>query len=549
LKDALLEIRQLRGDLETLENAQREPLAIIGVSGRYPGSPNVDAYWEMLRSGGNPVAEIPQARWDMGQFYDPEMKRPSGAISSNLACLLDEIDRFDAPFFGISPREAKRLDPQQRMMLEVTWEALEHAGYDPAKLNGSNTAIYIGAGNSDYNVMQMYPRSAIDAYVGTGSSRSLLANRLSYILNFHGASMSIDTACSSSLVAIDLAARALRNRETDLAVAGGVSLILSPDLSITFSHANMLAPDGRCKTFDASADGYVRGEGVGAIILKRLSDAQRDNDTILALVRGTAVNQDGRSNGLTAPNGVAQELVIKAALLNAGLTAADIHYVEAHGTGTSLGDPIEMSALGNVYGRAHSKDNPFYAASVKTNIGHLEGAAGVAGVTKVLLAMQHRAIPPHLHFTNPSPYINWKKIPVVIPTELTPIPDDLVFRAGVSSFGFGGTNSHVILESAPVDQRPSQPQRPQIVVKLAARTDAALNQMAAGYAAALDQSPAALADLAYTANAGRSDHPLRAAVVGASREELRDKLLQLAMGSTPAGTVRGEAEAPAEVVF
>lgn len=530
LKDAYIELKALREKLESAPHA--EPLAIIGLGCRLPGAASPDAFWHLLLNGEWHAREIPLERWDMAAYYDPEAGK-SGSISVKLACLLDEVDTFDAPFFGISPREARRIDPQQRLMLEVAWEALEHAGYNPLALNGSKTGVYIGVGNSDYNVMQVEPKSQIDAYVGTGSSRSITANRISYTLNLRGPSLIVDTACSSSLVALDMAAKSLRAGEIDMALVGGVNLILSPESSITFSQAQMLAPDGRCKTFDARADGYVRGEGAGAVIVKRLSDALKAGDNILAVVRGTAVNQDGRSNGLTAPNGGAQESVIRQALAEAKLTPADIDYVEAHGTGTSLGDPIEMSALGRVYGSGHSAENPLLVGSVKTNIGHLEAAAGIAGLIKVVLSLHHGLIPPHLHFETPSPYIAWDRLPVQVPTEQTKWPEQkTIHRAGISSFGFGGTNSHVIVESAPPVEPRQNVEHSQYILKLSALDNMALQEMAGRYATALAESNAPLNDIAYTANVGRADFEQRLAVVGANKHELSELLALFARNET-----------------
>ncbi len=530
LKDAYIELKALREKLAAAPHA--EPLAIIGLGCRFPGAANPDAFWRLLLNGEWHAREIPPERWDMAAYFDPEIGK-SGSISVKLACLLDEVDTFDAPFFGISPREARRIDPQQRLMLEIAWEALEYAGYNPLALNGSKTGVYIGVSNSDYNVMQIEPKDQIDAYVGTGSSRSITANRISYTLNLRGPSLIVDTACSSSLVALDMAAKSLRTGEIDMALVGGVNLILSPESSITFSQAQMLAADGRCKTFDAKADGYVRGEGAGAVVVKRLSDALKAGDNILAVVRGTAVNQDGRSNGLTAPNGGAQESVLRQALAEAELTPADIDYIEAHGTGTSLGDPIEMSALGRVYSSGHSAENPLLVGSVKTNIGHLEAAAGIAGLIKVVLSLHHGIIPAHLHFETPSPYIAWDRLPIRVPTEQTNWPhQNTIYRAGLSSFGFGGTNSHVIVESAPLVEPRQNLEHSEYILKLSALDNMALQDMAGRYATALTESDASLNDIAYTANVGRADFEQRLVVVGMDKNTLGESLALFARNET-----------------
>ncbi len=553
LKDAYHELKRLRTEVEKTRLSNSEPLAIIGMGCRFPSANTPDEYWKLLINKGFPISEIPSSRWDMGSFLDPETQT-AGSIRVALACLIDQVAEFDAPFFGISPREAKRLDPQQRLIMEVAWEALENAGYNPTALSGSNTGVYIGVGNSDYNVLQADERESIDAYFGTGNSRSITANRLSYFLNLIGPSIVVDTACSSSLVALDLATSALRRGEIDLALVGGVSLILSPELSITFSQAQMLAPDGKCKTFDASANGYVRGEGAGTVVVKRLSDAERDGDFIYAVIRGTAVNQDGRSNGLTAPNGSAQMEVLKKALHQAGLQAGDIDFVEAHGTGTSLGDPIEMIALGQVYGQGHSKQNPLYVGSVKTNIGHLEAAAGMASIIKVALSLFHHQIPPHLHFETPSPYIPWDRIPVTVPTEIMPLQNKEVYRAGVSGFGFGGTNAHAILQSYHTDRSTSQgntaSKRDQII-RLSAHTANSLTNLATQLGAFLQNTTATLEDVAYTLNHGRADFEQRVGFVATSKQELVEQLQAFAQGQATSRTiVRGIASTSnSDVVF
>ena len=337
-------------------------------------------------------------------------------MTTRHGAFLEQVDRFDAEFFGISPREAASMDPQQRLILEVSWEALENAGHAPGSIAGTRAGVYLGIANNDYGRALFAHPELIDAYFSTGNAYSVAAGRLSYFLGLHGPSIAVDTACSSSLVALHLACQGLRLGECDLALAGGVNLILTPEMNINFSKARMMAPDGRCKTFDAAADGYVRGEGCGVVVLRRLSDALNDGDRILAVVRGSAINQDGRSGGLTAPNGPAQEAVIRAALEAAQVPATAIGYVEAHGTGTPLGDPIEVGALGAVLCPGRDAGRPLAIGSVKTNIGHLEAAAGIAGVIKVVLALERREIPPHLHFHAGNPHIDWSTLPIMVPT-------------------------------------------------------------------------------------------------------------------------------------
>ena len=389
-----------------------EPIAIIGMGCRFPGAESPQAFWELLRSGGDAITEVPTDRWNVEDFYAPE-PATAGKMNTRWGGFLEQVDGFDAHFFGISPREAVSIDPQQRLLLEVSWEALEHANLSPAKLAGSQTGVFIGISSVDYFALQHSTEPS--AYFGTGNASSIAANRLSYLLDLRGPSLAVDTACSSSLVALHHACLSLRQGESELALAGGVNLILSPEGTITFSQARMMAQDGRCKTFDAAADGYVRSEGCGVVVLKRLSDARRDGDQVLALIRGSAVNQDGLSNGLTAPNGPQQTAVIRQAVHNAGLSPAEISYVEAHGTGTALGDPIEVEALGQVFSQNRRK--PLIIGSVKTNIGHLEAASGIAGMIKVVLSLQHEQIPPHLHFNTPNPYISWDNLPITVPTQ------------------------------------------------------------------------------------------------------------------------------------
>jgi acyl transferase domain-containing protein len=380
LKRSLLALDQMKAKLAAVENARNEPIAIIGMACRFPGGATIEEYWSLLRDGRDLVAEVPADRWDVEAFYDPDPDA-IGKSYTRWGAFLPEVKAFDADFFGISRREAMNLDPQQRLLLELAWEGLENAGVAPAAMTGTRTAIHIGMASFDHVHLQAQSGAALNggAYTASGWAPAMAAGRLAYIFGLHGPATTIDTACSSSIVAAHLGVQNLRNGEADFAIAAGVNVMLSPLGSILCSRARMMSFDGRCKTFDASADGYVRGEGCGLLVMKRLSDARRDGDRILAVIRGSAVNQDGRSSGLTAPNGQAQQDVIRAALENAGLSPADISYVEAHGTGTSLGDPIEMKALGAVFGDRPA-DRPLMVASAKTNIGHLEAASGIAGL-------------------------------------------------------------------------------------------------------------------------------------------------------------------------
>jgi amino acid adenylation domain-containing protein/thioester reductase-like protein len=526
-------------------DSRPEPLAIVGLGCRFPMADNPDAFWKLLRDGRDAISQVPAERWDVDQLYASEAT--AGKMTTRWGGFLDRIDQFDPHFFGISPREAARMDPQQRLLMEVSWEALENAGIPPSSLAGSTTGVFIGISSYDYSQFQFGDPAEIDAYAGTGNAHSIAANRLSYTLDLRGPSLALDTACSSSLVAVHQAAQNLRSGEADLALAGGVNLILTPELTISFSQARMMAADGRCKTFDARADGYVRGEGCGVVVMKRLSDAVRDGDQVLAVIRGSAVNQDGRSNGLTAPNGLAQQAVIRQALAAAGVSPNDIDYIEAHGTGTPLGDPIEISALRAVMEAEREPDRPFYVGSVKTNIGHLEAAAGVAGLIKVILSLQHQAIPRHINFEELNPYITLDGSSLEIVAESRPwLPSGRPRLAGVSSFGFGGTNAHLIVGDWPMPRPASNPpdlERPLHLLALSARTETALQALAGRYAGWLAEQPAgslpALADLAYSANTGREHFAVRRTLVAATTEELAFQLTDLAgQSGRPSGPER-----------
>lgn len=567
---ASAEIQKLKAQLGALERDQQEPIAILGMSCRFPGDvKNPRMFWDLLRNGVDGVIDVTNQRgWSMDDFYDPD-PAVKGKINTRAQGLVSDVDLFDAEFFGIAPKEAERLDPQQRLLLEVTWETLEMAGYAPDKLGGSNTGVFLGASFADYATLQVAAggMDEMSAYDGTGNALSVAAGRLSYFFGLQGPCMSVDTACSSSLIAISRAVQSLRTRECDTALSGGVSLILSPMNSIIFSTARMLSTDGRCKTFDADANGYVRGEGVGMIYLKRLSDALRDNDNILALIRGVATNQDGRSQGLTAPNEIAQEAVIRKALENGGIHPHEVTYVEAHGTGTSLGDPIEMQAIGAAYCEDRGSENPLWVGSAKTNLGHMETAAGVGGLIKTVLCLQHAQIPPHLHFKTPSPYIAWDKWPVKIPTALESWDGadrdavdcanagvnsvERVRLGAVSSFGFGGSNAHIVLEQAPpVRAREAFTERPMHVLTLSARNEKALKELAGKYAQFIedsvsDERATPLGDICYTANSGRGSFDMRVALTAHDRSAAVQALRALetqGMAFTHSGACIAEAE-------
>uniref|UniRef100_UPI0035CA2645 type I polyketide synthase n=1 Tax=uncultured Nostoc sp. TaxID=340711 RepID=UPI0035CA2645 len=457
-KEALVKLRETKAKLTELEQAQTEPLAIIGMSCRLPGGSNSpEEFWQHLRSGADLVSEVPLSRWDIQAFYDPNPGTPGKIYTRQGAFLNLPIDRFDAHFFAISPREANFLDPQQRLLLEVCWESLECAGVPSKSLLGSKTGVFVGLMNLEYPTIAFPNYEAINAHSASGSAPSTAAGRIAFTFGLQGPTLTVDTACSSSLVAVHLACQSLRLGESNLALACGINLMLIPESYIAECQAHTLSPDGRCKTFDAAADGYGRGEGCGVVVLKRLSDAKRDGDNILALIRGSAVNQDGRSGGLTVPNGPAQEQVIRQALNNGKIDPAQISYIEAHGTGTSLGDPIEIVALDGVFGKNHTLETPLIVGSAKTNIGHTESTAGIAGLIKLVLQLQHEEIAPHLHFKQPNPHINWSELAISVPTQLMPWSKGNQPRlAGVSSFGFSGTNAHVIVEEAPLKEQGSR---------------------------------------------------------------------------------------------
>ena len=555
----LLALKETRAKLEAYERARSEPIAIVGMGCRFPGgADNPDLFWDLLCRGVNAVREVPAERWDVDAYYDPDPDTPGKTPIRN-GGFLPQVDLFDAHFFGISPREASSMDPQQRLLLEVAWEAFEHAGQGRDHLFGNQVGVFIGIGNVDYaRLMHDSARTdSIDLYATTGNVFSAAAGRLSYTLGLHGPSVSLDTACSSSLVAIHLACQSLRTDESVVALAGGVNLILAPETMIAMSRVpGGLSPDGKCKAFDESANGLARGEGCGLVVLKRLSDAVRDRDNILALIRGSAVNQDGRSAGLTVPNGQAQVALIEKALSTARVDPADVAYLEAHGPGTALGDPIEAGALGAVFGRARSRTRPLIVGSVKTNIGHLESAAGVAGLIKTALVLRHGEAPPNLHFEKPNPHIAWDRIPMSVPTErtaLAPVHHSRI--AAVSAFGVAGTNAHAVLEEPPAREPRGVSENPfrdahGYLLTLSARSEPALQQLLGRYAEHLERQPnLPVTDVVYTASAGRFHFPHRIAVLADSVAGMRDQLQRACAGESSAGVVRGQSSAPPNIAF
>jgi acyl transferase domain-containing protein len=538
--------------VRTIELGLRAPIAIVGIGCRFPGGiRDAQTYWELLREGRDAIIEVPQWRWDVNELYDPD-PHAVGRVASRWGGFLDAPEFFDPAFFGIAPVEAESMDPQQRLLLEVAWEALEDAAIDPATLAGSRTGVYIGLCNSDYaHRVLLHTGHGIDAWFAQGASHAVASGRISYFLGLRGPSISVDTACSSSLVAIHQACQSLRLNETELALAGGVNLLFSPEVTMALSRAQMMASDGRCKAFSAEADGFVRSEGCGVVVLRRLDDALRNGDCIVAVIRGTAVNQDGRSSGITAPNGPSQEDVIRAALADAGVSPRSVGYVEAHGTGTQLGDPIELRALDAALGAGRSEETRLIVGSVKSNFGHAESAAGVAGLIKLALALKHREIPGSLHFVRPNPEVDWQNSHLRVPVHTEPwlpLAEESLRIGSVSSFGFSGTNAHLVLSEAPEefadDAAPSGADE-SCVVPLSARSDKALQRMAARLADRLrEDSTLCLRDVAYTLSIGRAAFSHRAAICANSKSGLIEDLTLLAEGEVTdeAGICRGLVE-------
>ncbi|MGH3563926.1 MAG: type I polyketide synthase, partial [Mycobacterium sp.] len=513
-----------------------------GLGCRFPGEiAGPDALWQFLCEGRSAVTEVPPDRWAPFDDGSPEVAAAIGR-ATRWGSFLSDIDTFDAEFFEISAREAAKMDPQQRLLLEVAWEALEHAGIPASSLRHSQTGVYVGASIAEYGYLASADLASVDAWSNTGGALSIIANRLSYFLDLRGPSITVDTACSSSLVALHLACRSLQVQDCDLAIAGGVNLLMSPSVFRGFDQSGALSATGACHAFDAGADGFVRGEGCGAVVLRRLSDAVRDGDRLLAVVRGSAINQDGRSNGLWAPNPAAQMAVLRAAYANAGVPPHEVDYVETHGTGTLLGDPIEARALGTVLGRGRPEASPLLLGAVKSNLGHLEAAAGMAGFIKAVLAVQRASIPKNLGFQTPNPHISFDQMRLKVVAEQQEWPPiQHPRRAGVSSFGFGGTNAHVVIEQAPESERVDGGSDPAAVTTLvvSGKTPNRIASMAGTLADWMVGAGAevTLPDVAHALNHHRDHRGQFATVCARDRDQAVTGLQALAAGRSADGVV------------
>ncbi|MBA3948611.1 MAG: 6-deoxyerythronolide-B synthase, partial [Acidobacteria bacterium] len=548
IRKALGAIDRLQTRLDAAERARTEPIAIVGLSCRFPGGvDSPEAYWQLLAGGVDAVTVVPPERWDIDRYYDPDPDAP-GKMYARHGGFLRDAAAFDTWFFRISPREAHSLDPQHRLLLEVAWEALEDAGLPADRLAGSATGVFIGLTTSDYAQLLMREGSAqLDAFFFTGNPANAAAGRLSYSFGFAGPAVAIDTACSSSLVAIHQACASLRAGECRSALAGGVNLVLAPENTVAVCRTRALSPSGRCRTFDRDADGFVRSEGCGLVVLKRLSDAVADGDPIRAVIRGSAVNQDGASSGFTVPNGHAQQAVIRQAL--GAIAPADIDYLEAHGTGTPLGDPIEVAAAAAVLGEARDPSRPLFIGSVKTNIGHAEAAAGVAALIKTVLALEHGEIPPHLHLREPNPLIAWDAVNIRVPQVLTPWPAAArPRRAGVSAFGASGTNAHVVVEEAPAAGLPDAASRAAYVLPISAKKPEALRALVARYREYLASTSDAFSDICQWAAIGRVHHQHRLAIVAATAADAIHAL-DAALDGRAAGDAEDEQLAAAAAAY
>ncbi|HVT97873.1 MAG TPA: beta-ketoacyl synthase N-terminal-like domain-containing protein, partial [Acidobacteriaceae bacterium] len=542
-KQTLLALRQLRQRVEELETAAREPIAIVGMACRFPGgASSPEDFWNLLEGKRDAIKEIPRWRIDLEPIFTPYPAQ-AGRTYSRWAGLLDRPDAFDAEFFGIAPREAAAMDPQQRLLLEVSWEALEDAGINPKNLAGADAGVFLGISASEYGqcAQRSLPSEQLSAYTLQGTALNAAAGRLAYFYGFSGPAVAIDTACSSSLVAVDRACRSLRDGESCVALAAGVNLVASAEGFIIASQWGMLSPRGICAAFDDEADGFVRGEGCGVVVLKRLRDAEAAGDRVLAVILGSTVNQDGASSGLTVPNGLAQQALLREAHRRAGIEARQVGYIEAHGTGTKLGDPIEAEALGTVFS---GRQNKLAIGSVKSNIGHLESAAGIAGLIKLVLSLEHGKIPGQVHWRRPSSHVPWQELPLeVIPESHAWEPIEGRRIGGVSSFGFSGTNAHVVVEGRSREAT-SETGEGEDVLVISARNEAALRELAERYTGFLEtEAEWSWAEICHTAGMGRAAMSERLAVVAGNRTEAAGKLRAWLRGDMIGGISSGHISA------
>lgn len=539
LQRAVFTLKETSARLEKLERSLTEPVAIVGMACRFPGGANnPEEFWRLLLGDADAIREVPADRWDVDAYYDPDPAAP-GKMNSRYGGFLERVDLFDNEFFGITEREARGIDPQQRLLLELAWEALEDGGIPPASLRGSDTGVFVGISGSDYGLLLSSDLRMTDAYVGTGSSLSIAANRVSFAFDLHGPSLAIDTACSSSLVAAHLACRSLRLRETGAALVGGVNIILSPAYAVSLTKVGLLSASGKIRAFDAGANGYVRGEGGGMLVLKLLSKAQEDGDPIYALIKGSALNEDGFSNGLTAPNRQSQEAVMQSAYRQARISPATVDYVECHGTGTLLGDTIEASALANVVGVGRPAEQPCLIGAVKTHVGHMEAAAGMASLIKTVLALKHRRIPATLNYTKPNPNIPFQSLGLRVVQAPMPWPAKPLAVAGVSAFGFGGSNAHMVLEQAPLAAPVANGGVPtpeaEWVLPISARNPVALHGLAHEFLEVLRRPDVNFRDFCFSAATRRDHHDHRLALIAAGREQAMAQLESyLAVNTAPA---------------
>ena len=534
--------------------APAAPIAIVGIGCRLPGRVlDPASFWQLLVEGRQVIREVPPDRWSLAAHFHPD-RAAAGAIASRWGGFLDTLKEFDAGFWGVSPREAQRMDPQQRWLLEVAWEAIEDAGTAPSRLRGAPVGVFIGISGNDYGGLQLRDIEQVDAYTNSGNTASIASNRISYMLDLRGPSVSVDTACSSSLVAVAMACDSLRTGACETALAGGVNALIAPQVSVGFSKASMLSPSARCYPFDARADGYVRAEGVGVVVLKPLERARADRDRIYAVIRGTAVNQDGHTSSMTVPSVDGQSAMLRAAYANADIAPASVAYVEAHGTGTPVGDPIEATALGRVLGAGRTPDEACVIGSVKANIGHLESASGIAGLIKATLVAHHRLIPASLNCERPNPRIPFESLRLVVANRTRPLAarTDEPPIVGVNSFGFGGTNAHVVLQSPPL-ARESAPaidraDRP-VVLPISARDDTALRAYVSAFRRCLQNGTEPLADLCAAAGSRKEHHTHRLVVAGRTGPELDGRLRQWLRDGHAPGVVLGRTTSDRSPVF